>query len=792
MVIGMLAMLDRKLLRDLIEIGTQAIAISLVMAAGVAMFIMALSALDSLSSSKEDYYREYRFAEVFAAAKRVPDSVRERISRIPGVSRTSTRIVAQVSLDVPDMDEPAQGRFISLPDHERPLLNDVFLAKGRLPVADRPNELLVSKTFAAAHHLEPGEWLWAVINGKRQQLEIVGIALTPEYLIQIQPGSLLPDDKRFGVFWMSHRQMKAAFDMDGAFNDVSLLLEKGANEQAVITALDYLLEPYGCTGAYGRAQQTSHSYISDEIRQLSTMALVAPSIFLGVAAFLLNVVIARVIGLQREQIAALKAFGYSHRSVGWHYLKLVLVIALIGAMLGTLGGYLLAQALTRMYAELYHFPSFGVRMRPWIVLGAVGISLAAATLGAWAAVRRAVALPPAQAMRPEPPPRYRPTLVERLGLGRWLPQVTRMILRQIERKPVKAGTAVLGIGMSVAILMLGSFSLDAIMYIMNFQFRLAQRQQMAVGLVEPASPQAVYDLRHLPGVAQVQAFRGVATKIRNGHRWRRVSILGLDPGGEMFRLLDVQERPVEIPENGLVLSDKLAKILNVRCGDRVAVAVLEGERPTVDLLVSEIIKEYGGINAYMDRQALHHLLKESDVVSGAFLAVDSRTQAQLYQALKQTPRVASVTVKSAALQSFKDTIAKNLLMMRTFNLMFAIIIAFGVVYNSARISLSEQSRELATLRVMGFSQFEVSAILLGELAVLTLLAIPAGWIIGYGLVAAFVQGLDTEVYRIPLVIDRTTYVFAAVVVILSALISGGVVQKRIRDLDLIGVLKTRE
>jgi putative ABC transport system permease protein len=788
----MISMLDRKLLRDLGHIGSQAAAIALVMAAGVAMFIMALSALFSLSGSKDAYYRQYRFAEVFASAKRVPNSLIARIESIPGVSKVYPRIVAQVSLDVPDMKEPAMGRFISIPDYERPLLNDVYLSRGRTLDPDRANELLISKSFADAHQLKPGDELRAVINGKRQDLEVVGVALTPEYIIQIQPGSLLPDHERFGVFWMSHRQMEAAFDMDGAFNDVSLLMEAGANEQAVISQLDALLEPYGCTGAYGRAQQTSHTYISDEIRQLSTMALVAPSIFLAVAAFLLNVVIARVVGLQREQIAALKAFGYSNWSVGLHYLKLVLIIAFAGAMLGTVFGYVLARMLTTMYSELYQFPTFGVELRPGIVLGSIAISFVASALGALNAVRRAVSLPPAQAMRPEPPPQYRPTLVERFGLGKFIPQVSRMILRQIERKPVKSGTAILGIGMSVAILMLGSFSLDAIRYIMNFQFRVAQRQQMAVGLIEPSSPQVVYDMRHLPGVSRVQAFRAAATKIRNGHHWRRASILGLDQGGTMFRLLDVNEQPITLPEQGLVLNDKLAKILHVNEGDYVSVSVLEGERPTVDIQVSEIVTEYGGINAYMSRKALHQLLNESDVVSGAFLAVDHQLQETLYHTLKQTPRVGSVTIKTAALQSFEDTIAENILMMRTFNILFSIIIAVGVVYNSARISLSEQSRELATLRVMGFSQYEVSTILLGELAILTLMAIPVGWVIGYLLVAAFVQGLDTEVYRIPLIIERTTYVFAALVVILAALISGIVVQKRIRDLDLIGVLKTRE
>jgi putative ABC transport system permease protein len=346
--------------------------------------------------------------------------------------------------------------------------------------------------------------------------------------------------------------------------------------------------------------------------------------------------------------------------------------------------------------------------------------------------------------------------------------------------------------MAVAILMLGSFSLDAIRYIMHFQFRIAQRQQLSVALLEPTSPHVVHELTQLPGVNRVETFRSLATKLRNGHRWRRVSVLGLDPGAELFRLLNVRERPVELPPEGLVLSDKLAELLAVKEGDVISMAVLEGERPVLDVVVSAVITEYGGLNAYMNRQALHRLLKEAEVVSGAFLGVEPALAPKLYRQLKETPRVAGVTVKNAVLKSFQNTIAENILMMRTFNILFAVIIAFGVVYNSARISLAEQSRELATLRVMGFSRFEVSAILLGELAVLTLLAVPVGWVIGYGLVASFVQALDTEIYRIPLVIERTTYLFAALIVILAALVSGLVVQRRIRKLDLIAVLKAQE
>ncbi len=788
----MLSMLDRKLARDLWHISTQVIAIALVIAAGIAMFNMSLCALGSLKYSRDDYYRSYRFGEVFATAKRVPRSVLPAIERIPGVSVVSVRIASAVSIDVPDMDEPANGRFFSLPDQGRAALNDIHLVAGRMVDPERSNEVLCGKSFAEAHGMVSGDELVVIINGKRQRLLIAGIALSPEFIIQIQPGSLLPDFKRYGVFWMSERQMAAAFDMEGAFNDVSLSLERGANEAEVIRQLDILLEPYGCAGAYGRSEQTSHTYISDEIKQLATMAILAPSIFLGVAAFLLNVVVSRIIGLQREQIAALKAFGYSRWAVGWHFMKLVFVIATAGTIAGGLFGYWLGINMTRMYAEIYQFPTFSVRMTPGIVLGSALISFASATLASWRSVARAMSLPPAEAMRPEPPAKYAPSFVERLGIGRLLPQVARMIIRQLERKPVKAFSAIIGIAMAVAILILGSFSLDAVRYLLHFQFELQQRQQVTVTLIEPSTPSIVHELAGKPGVMGVQPFRAVATRMSNGHISRRIGVMGLDRESDLFRLLDVNERAVSLPDDGLVLSDKLAELLQLRRGDICTLKVLEGTRPLVDLVVTGIVREYGGLSAYMNLAAIRQLTQEGNSYSGAFLFVQEDRLPELYGQLKDIPKVAGVTIKEAAVRSFEDTIAENLLTMRTFNILFAVIIAFGVVYNSARISLSEQGRDLATLRVMGFTQGEVAGILLGELSLLTLVAIPVGWVIGYGLVAAFVMGMDTELYRIPLVVDRSTFISAALVVIVAALITAGIVQRRLRHLDLIGVLKTRE
>ncbi len=629
--------LDRKLIRDLSHMKGQAIAIMLVIAAGVGTFVMSLCAYASLSDGQESFYRDFRFAEIFASARRCPDSLIPRIKEIPGVAAVETRLVYNVLLDVPGMSEPATARLISVPDSGQLDLNKLYISRGRMIEPTNFGEVVVSEMFAEAHGFVPGDHVNAIINGKLQKLRMVGNVLTPEYVIQIQGGSILPDKKRFGIFWMNERELESAFDMSGAFNSVSLKLAYGANSQEVIAKLDQLLEPYGSIGAYDRSEQLSHQYVTDELFQLRTMATIAPLIFLSVAAFLLNIVISRIISQQREQIAALKAFGYTNYEVGFHYLNLVLIISVTGTVVGTLFGFWMAVNLTEMYQEFYKFPLLAFKINKLGVLSAFLLTTFAAVVGTWLAVRKAIQLPPAEAMRPEPPPSYRPTIVERYLPSGLLPPELRMIIRNIERKPFKSGVSIIGIAVAVSVLILGSFSLDSLDYLIDFQFRKAQRQDITVSFFEPATSSVMYEMSHLPGVVDSETMRAVATRIRFQHRSRRVGIMGLESEPRLFRLLNEDEQPIRVPDHGIMLNSKLAELLGVKLGDWVTVEVLEDKRPVAQIEVTAIVNEFGGLNAYMAKTRLHDLLKESEVASGAFLKVDSNYLEDVFQELSSRP-----------------------------------------------------------------------------------------------------------------------------------------------------------
>ncbi len=786
--------LDRKLFRDFWHLRGQVLAIAAVIMGGVATLVMSLSTYDSLLTTRDRFYREYRFAQVFASLKRAPEPVAERLRAVPGVDRLETRVVAGVKLEVDGFSDPITGLMVSVPERDDPALNALHFKRGRAVRADAPDEVVLSDSFADAHGFVPGDRLSAIVNGKRRALTVVGVAVSPEYVYQIAPGAMFPDFRRYGVVWTGRDALAAAYDMKGAFNSVSLTLAHGADAQDVVDRVDAILDDYGGTGSYARADQLSNRFLSEEMKQLQTTAILFPAIFLGVAAFLLDVVVSRLIALQREQVAILKAFGYGNLAVGTHYVKLVMLVVLLGVAAGVALGAWFGQGLSDVYAETtFRFPYLDYRLHPGVVAISLAISGVAAVSGTLFSVYRAARLPPAEGMRPETPTVYRATFLERIGLQRWFAAPTRMILRHLERRPVKSLLTVLGIACACGLMMIGNYQRGAIDFMVDVQFRLSAREDLAVTFVEPTSAKALHELAALPGVRYVEGFRDVPAVLRfRNHRYR-AAVFGIAPEGRLHRSLDRSLQPVSVPQGGIVLTDHLAtNILHVQPGDVLTVEVLEGNRRTVDVPVLGITRQFLGVSAYMQQESLNALLREGDVVSGAYLAVEPGAEAGLYAKLHARPRVLGMVANAAAVRSFYATIGEFVLFYNMVATVLAGSIGFGVVYNSARIALSERGRELASLRVLGFTRGEIAYILLGELALLTLAALPVGLLVGTALIGVLVLAFESDLYRLPLVLAPDNMALGAAVVVASALASGAILWRRLGGLDLVAVLKTRE
>lgn len=787
----MMRALDRKLLRDLARMKTQAVAIALVVASGVAIFIATATAYRALVLSEARYYEQSRFAHVWVRLARAPDAILRDVAALPGVAAVEGRVVADAILDLPGVEEPATGLLISIPTEAGHALNDIYIRQGRHVERGRPGEVLVNQAFAEKNGLRPGDRLYALVAGTRIELRIVGVALSPEYVMQIPPAGIAPDDRRFSVFWMERDQLAGLLDLRDAVNDVAVRLGPAASEARVIAGLDRLLEPYGGRGAFGRTSQRSHVELENHIDQLKGLSLVIPAIFLVVAAFLVNVVLGRLVGTQRAQIGMLKAFGYSNVRLAGHYLQLALAIVVAGIVLGLPVGIWLGRVIAEFYGTFFRFPVLVFRVEPAVVAIAALATTGASLAGTWGTLFAVAAMPPIVAMS-SPAPVYKPTLLDRSRILQLIAPAMRMIVRNVTRRPMRAALTTGGMSLAVAILVLGGSSADSLARMIDIQFHAAQHEDVSVVLAQRRSLAASDDFLSLPGVRVAEPYRAVPARVRAGGRVQDVTLLGLVPGGTLRRIVDAGFQTMSPPPDGVFINAWLATRFGIHRGDSVTIEVREDQRRMVTARVVALVDEPIGSSVYMDLGALGRLLEQPQTFSGVHLLVDPARQGELYAVLKRAPQALSVQSRRNSLINFRSMVDTSLAFVRQIEVLFSVIIAFGVVYNGARIALAERGHELATLRVLGFTRREISSVLLGEIGLLALLAIPLGFGLGYGLSAWVSAAMSNQRFRMPVVVEPGTYAFALIVFAAASVGSALIVRRRLDHLDLVEVLKARE
>ncbi len=769
----------------------QVLTIALVVAAGVANYVSIAGTYASLLGARDRTYARERFADVFAACERAPRSVVSTLAAIEGVARVYPRVVEHGRVPLPGMPEPAGATLISLPEDGVPPLVGVVVTEGRLPDPERSDEALLLDAFAEHHDLHAGQLLPVVVNGTLRELRIAGVATSPEYILSAEMGGGHGDD-RFAVLWLPEPVLSAAYDLEGAFSSVLLSLEPGASERAVLAEVDRILAPYGGTGALPRRLQLSAYVVDGELAQLSAMATTVPLIFLSVAAFLLHVTLSRLVELQRGQIAILRALGYRAVQVAAHYAAFVAVIGVVGGTLGLTVGARLGQAWMGLYLEYFHFPYESFRLGAGVALTALAVSVGAALVGATGSVLRVLSLPPAEAMRPASPAVYRASVLSRLGVVRLFEAGGRMVLREIERRPARFVVSSFGIAMAVAILVAGRFQADALDHLVHQLFERAMRDDVSVVFVRAVPAASLRELAHLPGVLGAEGVRQIPARVRFGHRHRDVTLAGHPLDLSMRRILGLTGALHRPPPEGVALTAKLAELLGVRVGEEVEVEALAGTRRRGPLRVSALVDEMYGLQGYLSERGLARFLREEPSIDVALLRVDPAALDELRRRLARYPGVGAVVRRSAILRAFREQTGGVLDTMTWILTAFASVIAVGVVYNDARVALSLRERDLATLRVLGFTRREAGTVLFGEILSHLFLGVPFGLWAGYGMAVAILSTVDPERYRWPVVIRPATYAFAALAVVVATLATWLVVRARLQRLDLIGALKTRE
>ncbi|HSD89146.1 MAG TPA: FtsX-like permease family protein [Kofleriaceae bacterium] len=782
--------LDRKLGRDLWRLKGQVATIGLVLACGIMAMIMLRSTWQSLIAARDVYYEQYRFADVFARLERAPEGVSARLEAIPGVALVHTRIVKDVMLPLASESDAVTGRIVSIPDQGTPPLDELYLRSGRLPSGD--DEAVILEQFAIAQHVQPGDSLPVIINGRLRPIRVTGVALSPEYVLAMSGREMAPDNRRFVVLWMRRSFVAPAFRMEGAFNDVLLRLQPGTSLRGALEAVDRELAHYGGLHAVGRDKQMSNYALENELSVLRILALIIPAIFLAVAAFLVNVVISRLVFLERVEIAVLKALGFTNRRIMRHYLVFVALIVSIAAIAGIWSGVQAGRWMTNMYSDFYRFPTKVHQTSLALVMVTVGIGLVAAVVGAVASVRRIAKMPPAQAMRPPAPLAYRRFLLERLGIDRLIGPSAMMVVREVRRKPFRFLMSTLGIGMGIAIFVMGRFSWDSFDYLMGTTYRRAHHEDLVVMLTRATPARALHELEGIPGVQLAEGQRMVPVRVHSSSLWRDTAIVGMPPDPQLGLLLRHGKTPVELPPTGLVMTDKLAEILGVRIGDEIDVDLLEGDFSSRRLPVAGVVDEPFGLLMYARADWLSNVLREEPRVSTILLRVDALKSEAVRAQLKEVPAVLGVTSTDHLIRRYREQMGESMLVMALILTLSAAAIAIGVVYNNARVALSMRSRDLATLRVLGYTRVEISSILLGELTLQVLAGVPLGLWLGTLWSRALAASIDPETIRFSVHISDRTYVEAAVIAILSGLVSALLVRRKLDRLDLVGVLKSSE
>lgn len=785
--------LHRKLLRDLWRMKSQALAVALVLACGIGMLVMSVGMQGSLERARDRYYLNNGMADVQAQAVRAPRRLGAELAELPGVAALELRAVGQARISLPWVTEPLAAQLVSLPDEDLPRVNRPLLVAGRWPERNTQGEALVNEAFAQANGLTPGSHMDVVVRGQRQRLHLVGVANSPEFVFVSAPGEPFPQPARFGVLWMRQGQLERALDMHGAFNDVVLTLSDPAQDAPVRQALQNRLAAYGGMEPFGRDRMVSARFLTEELAQLGNMAATLPPIFLAVAAFLLNVTLSRLVATERANIGLLKAFGHSNGAVARHYAGMALLLGGMGLVLGMALGHVFGEWMSSIYRAVYRLPAlpFQTDATTWAL--AFGVGLAAALAGALSAVAQAVRLTPAAALAPPSPPHFGGG--GQRGGTSWLGQLdplTRIIVRRVVSAPRRSLSTLAGVALALSVLVVSQHFPAGIEKFLQVTFRVAKTQDATVTLTEAGGPMTLHALARLPGVEAVEPFRAVAVSYHFNGRSVQDALVGMPAQPQLERLVQTGSEAVTLRGDGLVASRGLARQLHAQAGDVVRVEVTQGRRMQFDLTVVQVADLWVGSSGYTELTALGRLLQEPGRISGAHLRLQPDRTDAFNAAVAERPALAGLSHVRQAEASMRQTFSQGSGFMSTLFLTFAGMMAAGVAYATASVTLAEQQRDLATLQVLGYTRWQVSYVMLGELALLTLLALPLGLWVGYGFALWLMGTMSNELFTFPMVVDPAAYARSALFVLATVAVCAAWVRRQVDKVDLVASLKSRE
>lgn len=784
--------LNRKMWRDLWLLKAQTLTTAILIICGVSLLVSEWSAYRSLQQARDSYYKDYDFADLFADFKSASMEPIHQITKIPGVQSVVPRVSIEGLVNIVGKSEPAVGRFISVPSGLQPKLNRLHLRRGRLPTDSTEIEIVVHEGFAAANALNPGDQFGIIVQGQSEQVRITGIGLSPEFVYALSPNAPLPDDLHFGVFWLTERTLQRLLKMPGGYNSVIATIDLSAKRQDIIGTIDRILKPYGSLGAYARDRQISNMFVEDEISQQNVSSIFIPAIFLAIAAFLINIITSRLISLHRLQIAALKAMGYTRTEVFFHYLKLICIMTLIGTIPGIGVGALIGRWMSSTYESYFRFPELRFSISASASLIGLAAGILPGLIGSLASIRSVFKMAPAEAMRPMAPPAFHATLAENMKLPKILNPMGLIAFRNLFQRPIRLGFVILSLSAAVAMVVAAGSWSDMIEFLSKTQFQRLQKEDISISFIRPRPTSLLQELSRMPGVVSVEAFRNVPIRIRYLNHKRELQLTGWPENNEIRKLLDRKLQPIDLPPSGILLSRFFEKNWGMKRGDLIQLELLEEQNQVLDVPVAGFTDELIGLSANMKIQELWKLMDEEPGYNFAALKVDQNKLSELYIRLKVSSEISAVNLKNSLYKGFNESFGKVIRTATLVLMIASLLIASGIIYNSVRVSFSERSWELASLRVLGFERNEVTSILLIEVGIQVLLSLIPGCLLGLGLTHLSMRLIHTETFAFPVVVEAATYARGLLAVLLAFVVSSAVVYVMSGRLNPAEALKARE
>ncbi len=808
------------LLREILNAKSQFFAVAAVMFFGITLFYSSYMAYFSLKESVAAYYERYNFLDYYAEARNVTPEIIKKIKEIEGVSEAIGRISAEINAFAPPKKEGAVKnafisadiggtgknsirkitlRLISLPDRNLPEINSLLVQQGSYFDSDNKYLCLVNNKFAEFYDLKKGDTIKTIINLRQCDFKLSGVVSGPEFIIALKSiTSPLSDD--FGIIYVKESAAQQILGYESSYNQVHVRFKKGADAKSAIDKIEKMLKPYGFSNGFDRDKQFSYKVISEEIKNLQNTALMFPSVFLFVAATIIYIMQKRLVNNQRTQIGVMKAFGYSNAAVLWHYVKYALLMAATGCVPALFAGYQLGSLLLNVYNQVFAIPELDPKIY-WKVVGmSLFISFAFSFLASFNSVKRISRIQPAQAMRTEPPEAGRTIFIEKIKpVWNCFSFSYKMIFKNIFRNAQRTSLNVFGISATIMFFMISMFFADSIDFAFNSQFFEFQKQDYSVIFSRPSAAADVMALESVGGVASAEPVVQLGVEIIKGWQKRETVLIGLAKSNKFTRLIDDDLKPMELPDEGIVIAHMLARSFSIKKGDMITVKTYIGNFKLKDasreiikrVRVAAIAKQYAGINCFMSEKALKDFLGEGSFATGAYIKTQKGRGTEVKKKLLEYSGIDEVQGRLDIYNAFMDQL-KFMKVFVTIMIIFGGVMGFAIIFNSTLISIMERMRELASLKVLGYTQYELKRLLFVENILICAFSCAPGAAVGY-LMCEFVGYLfSNDMFALEIVIYKKTYLIAFFLVFLCTVIAGLATGRSLNNLDMVEVLKSRE